>query len=84
MDLTLDVVIESDGTWKWKDQDELEALVEFGAIDAKKAAEIKSAGIAAIHLLEANEPPFNEPWGEWKPNPEWSTPVLPEGWDRID
>lgn len=84
MDLTLDVVIDADRRWRWKDEDELELLVQFGAIDAKKAADTRKAGETAISLLEQSAPPFNERWAEWVPDPRWGVPALPDEWNALD
>lgn len=83
MDLALDVVITADRIWRWKDEAELETLRLLGAIDGEKARTIRAAGEMAIQMMEANVPPFSEPWELWKPHPEWITPQLPEGWDII-
>ena len=84
MDLALDVVIAADRTWRWKDEDELETLQRLGAIDSEKAGTIRASGEQAIAMMEANVPPFSEPWHEWQPDPRWQTPVLPDGWDSIE
>ncbi|MBW3589331.1 MAG: DUF402 domain-containing protein [Actinobacteria bacterium] len=84
MDLALDILIDSDRSWRWKDEDELKALVTEGAIDQRKADQIRAEGLAAIADLENNAPPFSEPWDQWKPDPDWEAPVLPEDWERLE
>jgi hypothetical protein len=29
----------------------------------------------------AGEPPFDRDWKDWRPDPGWPFPQLPEGWD---
>jgi Protein of unknown function (DUF402) len=82
MDLVLDIVVDPDLTWRWKDEDELQTFVERGVIDPPLAEHVRDEGLRVISRAERNEPPFCEPWPEWKPDSSWSTPALPEGWDR--
>jgi hypothetical protein len=81
MDLVLDVVVENDRTWRWKDEDELATYLRLGALDEQVAMRIRQEGARVAARAERNEPPFSEPWGEWRPDPSWPIPVLPAGWD---
>ena len=82
MDLALDVIIHADGRWRWKDEDELATFVERGVFDAELAARLRAEGLRVVRRAEQNEPPFDGPWPDWRPDPSWSLPELPEGWDR--
>jgi len=83
MDLMLDVIVDPDRTWHWKDEDELETFVERGVFTAELAESIREEGLRVIAQADANEPPFNEPRPAWRPDEAWTTPELPEGWDRL-
>ncbi len=83
MDLALDVVIEPDRTWRWKDEDELDVFVERGLFDRAIAERIRAEGLDVVSRAERDEPPFCEPWPEWRPDPSWGLPELPEDWDRL-
>lgn len=80
MDLALDVVIHVDGSWRWKDEDELAIFVERGVFDEALAARAREEGLRVVRGAERNEPPFDEPWPDWRPDPSWPSPELPEGW----
>lgn len=82
-DHELDVVVKPDLSWYWKDEDDLKDLVHSGVYSNEKAASIRHAGEAAIRRLERRDPPFNEPWPEWRPDPEWGPLELPAGWDEV-
>jgi len=82
MDLALDVIIEVDRSWRWKDEDELEVFVERGVFDPGTAARIREEGLRIARRAERNEPPFNEAPPRWRPDPSWTLPELPEGWDE--
>ena len=77
-DLALDIRIEPDGSWAWKDEDELEALVEAGRFTRAQADEIRAEGERVL-----DEWPFPTGWEGWRPDPAWAIPRLPEGWDVV-
>ena len=83
MDMMLDVVVEPDLTWRWKDQDEFADLVGRGLVDATTGELVRAEGEAVIGRVERREAPFSEPWPDWRPDPSWPEPVLPAGWDVI-
>ena len=82
MDLALDVLIENDRTWRWKDEDELETFVAMGVLDRALAERLRAEGLRVAHRAERNEPPFSDPWGDWRPSPAWSSPSLPDLWEQ--
>jgi Protein of unknown function (DUF402) len=82
MDWALDLIIDPDGSWRLKDEDELETFVRRGVIDAAHADELREEALAVAGRAERGEPPFCDPWHEWRPDPDWTLPELPSGWDR--
>lgn len=74
----LDVVVQADRTWCWKDEDELAEAVAVGRVSADRAGEIRREGERVIADVEAGLPPFDGSWRDWRPNPEWSIPRLPD------
>lgn len=83
MDLVLDVIIDPDRSWRWKDEDELETWVRRGVVEPELAERIRAEGLEVVGRAERDEPPFSEPWPEWRPDPAWGLPELPEGWDAV-
>jgi len=83
MDLMLDIVVSPDRSWRWKDEDELAAFVARGVFDEAKAEGVRSEGLRVLDRLETNQPPFCDPWPEWRPHPAWDAPRLPSGWNRL-
>lgn len=81
MDCVLDLVIEPDGSWRWKDEDELEAWMARGAIAPTLAQRLRAEGVRVAKRAERGEPPFAGGWPEWRPDPSWPVPELPDGWD---
>jgi hypothetical protein len=81
-DNALDVIIGGDlASWMWKDERELEALVGMGLYTEEEAGEIRRAGEQVIELVETGHTWWGE-WRDWTPDPSWSIPTLPEGWDQ--
>jgi hypothetical protein len=81
MDLALDVIVAADRSWRWKDEDELETFVERGAFDRELPGRLREEGLRVARKAERYEPPFSEPWHDWRPDPAWAHPELARGWD---
>ena len=82
MDWTLDVFISRDRRFHtWKDEAELAEAVRRGVYSPELAARIRDAGERGLALFLARETPFDEPWDKWRPDPDWTQPVLPARWE---
>ena len=85
VDHVLDVVMSLDrSTWTWKDEDELAEAVALGLFTEADVASFRSWGERAVEHLTRPSPPFDGPWEDWRPDPSWSMPELPAGWDLSD
>jgi hypothetical protein len=74
-DNTLDIWVEHDGSWHWKDEDELEAAVLLGYYSAEQASTFRADGQKVL-----DEWPFPTGWEGWRPDPAWPTLALPGDW----
>jgi uncharacterized protein len=74
-DEKLDLIARPDGSYEWKDEDELEQAAAVGLLDAD------AVRAEAARVLE--EWPFPTGWEDWRPDPSWPVPQLPEGWERV-
>ena len=83
MDHMLDIEVQPDGSWQLKDQEELEGWVRRGGITEADAHAIRQEAQRAIVRLETAQPPFDEPWNDWRPDPSWPVPQLAPGWDVV-
>jgi uncharacterized protein len=79
-DLELDVVIDEDLTWRWKDEEEVDLAIELGVFTSAEAAEIRAAGERVIEMVERGDAWWTS-WRDWAPDPSWPAPTLPDGWD---
>jgi len=77
-DHQLDIWIYPDGTWQWKDEEDLADSVEVGIFTADEAARIRAEGERVL-----SDRPFPTGWEDWRPDPSWELPELPAGWDVV-
>ncbi len=82
-DLELDIVIRPDGTWSFKDDEQLEPWIERGRWTRAEVAAIRAEGARLGAELAAGRRWWSEEWATWEPDPAWAPPVLPEGRDAI-
>ncbi|GAA1647917.1 DUF402 domain-containing protein [Actinoplanes couchii] len=85
VDWDLDVVIEPDRSWRWKDEDDFVTrltMPESYWVDDEKR--VRRAGQDVVALVEAGVFPFDGTWCDFVPDPSWGPlPLdLPAGWDR--
>ena len=79
MDWTLDIVVEPDlSNHRWKDEEELAEAVTRGVYTPEHAIRIREAAGSGLEHLTSRRPPFDERWEDWRPDPAWQMPVLPE------
>ena len=82
-DYVLDLLVNDDLSWSWKDEDEFADAIRLDRFTATQAAEIRAEGERAIAIIEAGGWPFNAGWEAWRPDPSWRIPSVPDGWDRV-
>ncbi|MEW2249934.1 DUF402 domain-containing protein [Streptomyces sp. NPDC006975] len=78
----LDIEVQPDGTWQWRDEDEFAQAQRDGLVDASLAGRVRAAGLEAVEAIRAWGPPFSDGWQHWRPDPAWPVPALPDDWDR--
>jgi protein associated with RNAse G/E len=83
MDLELDIDIEPDLSFHWKDQDEYQRAVDHGLILPEWVRSIEEETPRILGRLENHKYPFDGCWLHWMPDPNWRPPKLPEGWDQL-
>ena len=81
-DLELDIVIDPNYHWQWKDQIEYQEGIKLGAIREEWVQGIEMAQIEVLERLEKRQYPFNAHWCNWLPEKTWIPPNLPAYWDQ--
>ena len=79
-DCALDLVVQPDLSWSWKDVDEFEALVARGFFSPEQASSIRSEADRVVNTIESGGPPFCDGWENWRPEGSWPVPRLPDDW----
>ncbi len=79
-DLALDIVVRPDMSWSWKDVDEFEALASRGLLSVDEVSSVRAEADRMVGVIENHGPPFSDDWEDWRPDPRWSVPQLPNGW----
>jgi hypothetical protein len=81
----LDVIVAPDlSSWTWKDEDEMERDVAEGRLTAANVAAYRAEGERAARSVMRRDPPFDEDWTRWRPDPRWPLPILPENWSVLE
>jgi hypothetical protein len=80
-DLELDIVVDLDGAWSYKDDEILDEWVARGRWTEAEVAAIRREGAAIAGELDAGRQWWSDDWAEWRPDPGWQVPTLPVGWD---
>jgi predicted RNA-binding protein associated with RNAse of E/G family len=67
-DHVLDVIVDADlKSWRWKDEDELEAALERGLFTREQGAAFYAEGERAVAWLIARQAPYHAAWEDWRP-----------------
>lgn len=83
LDLDLDLIVNSDFSYEWKDVADYQKAIKNGIIFPEWMIGIEVAKKGVFEKLETRQYPFDGSWLTWKPDPGWSPPTLPENWDKI-
>jgi hypothetical protein len=77
-DHALDIWVEPDGSWEWKDERDFAEAQELGILAAAAAAEVRAEGERVFA-----ERPWPTGWEDWRPPAEWKPLALPEDWHVV-
>lgn len=82
-DHALDIVVAPDGTWRFKDLDDLEECEASGWFSTAEAEAIRREGDNVGRLLDDGDPWWDPGWAEWTPDPAMVEPAHAfDNWDR--
>jgi hypothetical protein len=84
LDLDLDIVIENLQKWEWKDEEEYQAGIRSGGIRPEWVREVERAQNEVFARIEQRAYPLDDTWMNWRPDPTWDAPCLPENWDEVN
>jgi hypothetical protein len=81
-DHVLDIVVEPDLSWHWKDEDEFATALRLGRFSKEKGNAIREEGKRVLLQFAARAWPFDDSLETWRPPAASSIPSLPTNWDK--
>ncbi|WP_169792252.1 DUF402 domain-containing protein [Pseudohongiella spirulinae] len=79
-DLTLDLIVQPDLTWSWRDEDEMQNHVREGFFTENLAMAARSECLSVVEEFSLASHPALSGWAEWTPHPDWDIPTISEEW----
>ena len=83
LDLDLDLIINPDFSFQWKDEDDYQKAIDHEVIMPEWTQAIEIAKKEIFNKLEKRQYPYDGSWLNWMPDPNWLPPKLPKNWDKI-
>jgi protein associated with RNAse G/E len=83
LDLDLDLIINPDFSFRWKDEDDYQKAIDHEVIMPEWTQAIEIAKNEIFNKLEKRQYPYDGSWLNWMPDPDWLPPKLPKNWDKI-
>ncbi|MXY20929.1 MAG: DUF402 domain-containing protein [Dehalococcoidia bacterium] len=83
-DYALDIAVEPNMAWSWKDADEFEELIGRGFFTESQISSIRTEADRTVRAIENRESPFSGAWKDWRPDTEWPVPEVPDDWHIMD
>jgi len=77
-DWALDLTVQPDGTWAWKDEDELAEAIELGIFDEAAASRVREEGERVLAAA-----PWPTGWEDWRPPAAWGPLGLQRDWHVV-
>jgi hypothetical protein len=77
MDLVLDIWVDPDGSWRWKDRDDFDRAIADGIHQERIRAELDAETQRVLAELDQRTAAFDPRWIAFRPDPDWSRPELP-------
>ena len=78
-DHLLDIWVDPDRSWRWKDEDHLAEAIEIGLFTTEQAEAMRTEGERMVQRIEAWAAPFDEGWENWLAGPPLAA-ALDSGW----
>ena len=83
LDLDLDIVVDPQYHWKWKDEEEYQEGIREGGIRDEWVQGIERSMAEVFERIARRDDPINGTWLDWRPEPGWVPPSLPAGWQVV-
>ena len=80
LDLDLDIVIDPQYNWEWKDEDDYQVGIREGGIKDEWVKGIEQSQDEVFDRISKRSYPLDNTWLQWQPMSTWYPPKLPENW----
>jgi protein associated with RNAse G/E len=77
-DLFIDLMVTPDLVCEWKDEEEYEQARRWGLVSPSEHEHLLDAKNEVAALLAKREGPFDPRWPQWRVDPGWPIPAIPE------
>jgi Protein of unknown function (DUF402) len=81
-DHTLDIVVQPDLTWTWRDEEELRNHVREGFFTTSLAKAARDEGLRVVEEIRRGAHPCMTGWADWVPEQDWAIPAVSENWAK--
>ena len=82
-DHQLDIIVEPDRRWKWKDREELDLAASQGRMTPEEGRAVEEEGDRAVAEIEGSGGLYWEGWENWRPETSLPRPELRADWDDM-
>lgn len=82
LDYLLDIVVAPDLSWRWKDEDEFSEARAAGILSPDVCEAALAPSTRAIADIDAKNWPFDGSLIDWRSDPDWTIPTLPDNWNE--
>lgn len=81
-DLVLDLWVDPDRSWQWKDLQDYQRALDDGILDPAIRSDIDAETDRVLAEIDAHNGPFSDDWTGFRADAEWPVPRLPDdyGW----
>lgn len=77
MDLVLDIWVNPDRSWEWKDRSDYQELLNDGTLDPGIDADLSAETTRVLEEISEGTGPFAERWLSFRRDRDWECPTLP-------
>ena len=81
--MDLDIVIDQEYHWKWKDEDDYQVGIREGGIQDEWIKGIERSHEEVFDRINKHRYPLDGSWLQWQPISIWLPPELPEKWQVL-
>jgi hypothetical protein len=78
MDLVLDLWVNPDRSWEWKDRGDYQDLLKDGTLDPGVDDQLRTEAARVLTEISERIGPFADRWLAFEPDRGWQIPTLPE------